>query len=78
VDFASILFLQYKVISLASNPSNLEDQVDVFISLSDKMVQLCPQALVSLFAVFDESQGEGGGILTRLHAWPSKITSHKY
>jgi hypothetical protein len=49
-----------------SNP-NLEDQVHVFMSPSDTVAQLCPQALGSLFVPFYDSQGYGGGILTRLH-----------
>jgi hypothetical protein len=46
---------------------NLEDLVSVCMSLSDRMVQLYPQAPGSLFVAFHDSQGYGGGILTRLH-----------
>jgi hypothetical protein len=46
---------------------NLEDRVPVFMSPSDRVAQLYPQAPGSLFIVFDDSQGYGGGILTRLH-----------
>jgi hypothetical protein len=34
---------------------------------SDKVVQLYPQALGSLFVAFYDSQGYGGGVLARLH-----------
>jgi hypothetical protein len=46
---------------------NLEDQVLVFMSPSDRVAQLYPQAPVSLFVAFYDSQGYGGGILIRLH-----------
>jgi hypothetical protein len=45
---------------------NLEGQVPVFISLRNRVVQLYPQALGSLFAASCDSQGYGGGIRTRL------------
>jgi hypothetical protein len=57
---------------------NLEDQVPVFVSSRNRVVQLCPQALGSLFVASYDSQGYGGGIPTHLHArepltsrWPS-------
>jgi hypothetical protein len=46
---------------------NLEGQVPVFISPSNRMAQLYPQALGSLFVASYDSQGYGGGIVTRLH-----------
>jgi hypothetical protein len=46
---------------------NLEDQVPVFMSPSDRMAQLYPQAPGSFFKAFYNSQGYSGGILTRLH-----------
>jgi hypothetical protein len=46
---------------------NLEDQVPVFMSPSDRVAQLYPQAPGSLFVAFCDSQGYGGSILTRLH-----------
>jgi hypothetical protein len=45
---------------------NLEGQVPVFISHRNTVVRLYPQAPGSLF-VFYDSQGEAGGIPTRLH-----------
>jgi hypothetical protein len=46
---------------------DLEDQVPVFMCPSDTVAQLHPQAPGSLFVAFYDSQGCGGGILTRLH-----------
>jgi hypothetical protein len=46
----------------------LESQVSVFISPRNRVSQLCPQTLGSLLVVSYESQGYGGGIITRLHA----------
>jgi hypothetical protein len=48
-------------------PPNLEDQVPVFMSPSDRVAQLCPQAPGSLFVASYDTQGYGGGILSRLH-----------
>jgi hypothetical protein len=63
LDFTTVFFLQNKVISLASTP-NLEDQAFVFMSPSDRVAQLYPQAPGSLFVVLYDSQGYCGGILT--------------
>jgi hypothetical protein len=58
----------YRARSLALRPTpNLEDQVPVFMSPSDSVIQLYPQAAGSLFVAFYDSQGYGGGILARLH-----------
>jgi hypothetical protein len=46
---------------------NLEGQVPVFIYPSYRVAQLYPRALGSLFVASYDSQGYGGGILTRLH-----------
>jgi hypothetical protein len=43
---------------------NLEGQVPVFISPRNRVAQLCPRALGSLYVVSYDSQGCGGGILT--------------
>jgi hypothetical protein len=45
----------------------LEDQVPVFISLRNRVAQLYPQELGSLFIASYNSQGYGGGILSHLH-----------
>jgi hypothetical protein len=46
---------------------NLEGQVPVFISPRNRVAQLYPQALGSLFIASYNSQGYGGGIRTRLY-----------
>jgi hypothetical protein len=46
---------------------NLEDQISVFMSPSDRVTQLHPQAPGSHSVAFYGSQGYGGGIVTRLH-----------
>jgi hypothetical protein len=43
---------------------NLEYQVSVLMLHSDRMAQLYPQVLGSLFVAFYDSQGYGGGILS--------------
>jgi hypothetical protein len=58
----------YRARSSALRPiPNLEDQVSVFMSPSDRVAQLYPQAPGYLFVAFYDSQGYGGGILIRLH-----------
>jgi hypothetical protein len=47
---------------------NLEGQVPIFISPRDKVTQLYPQALGSLFVASYDTQGYSEGILSRLHA----------
>jgi hypothetical protein len=46
---------------------NLEGQVPVFTSPWNRVAQLYPQALVSLFVASYDSQDYGGGIRPRLH-----------
>jgi hypothetical protein len=46
---------------------NLEGQVPVFISPRNRVAQLYPRALGSLYVASYDSPGYGGGILTRLH-----------
>jgi hypothetical protein len=46
---------------------NLEGQIPVFIYPRNRVVQLYPQALGSLFVAFYDLQSYGGGIRTRLH-----------
>jgi hypothetical protein len=46
---------------------NLEGQVPVFISPRNRVAQLYPWALGSLFVASYDSQGSRGDILTRLH-----------
>jgi hypothetical protein len=47
--------------------SNLENQVPIFMSQSDRVAQLYPQAPGSLLIIIFNSQGYVGGILTCLH-----------
>jgi hypothetical protein len=49
---------------------NLEGQVPVVISPRNRVVQVHPRALGSLFVASYDSQGYGGVILTRLHTEP--------
>jgi hypothetical protein len=46
----------------------LEGQVAIFISARNRVAQLHPQALGSLFVISYDSQGYGGGTQTHLHA----------
>jgi hypothetical protein len=46
---------------------NFEGQVPIFISPRNRVAQLYPRALGSLFVAFYDSQGCGGDILTCLH-----------
>jgi hypothetical protein len=67
LDFATVIFYRAKSSALRLT-TNLEDQVTEIMSPSDnRVVQLYPQAPGSLFIAFYDSQGCGGGILTRLH-----------
>jgi hypothetical protein len=54
---------------------NLEGQVPVFISPRNRVAQLYPRALGSNFVASYDSQGYGGGILTRLH-FPVTTSRH--
>jgi hypothetical protein len=55
------------LLSQIRDSPNLEDQITVFISSRNRVARLYPQALGSLFVVSHDSQGYGGGVLTRLH-----------
>jgi hypothetical protein len=55
------------LLSQIRDSQNLEGQVPVFISPRNRVAQLYPQALDSLFVASYDSQGYGGGIRTRLH-----------
>jgi hypothetical protein len=55
--------------------SSLEGQVPVFISPSNSVTQLYPQALGSPFVASYDSQGYGGGIRPRLYT--SYTETHK-
>jgi hypothetical protein len=62
----NIFFYRARSLLLYATP-NLEDQVPVLMSHSYRMAQLYSQALGSLYIAIYDSQGYGGGILTRLH-----------
>jgi hypothetical protein len=65
-DFVTI-FYTARLLALRLT-SNLEDQVSVLMPSSDRVAHLYPQARSSLFVAFYDSQGYGGGTLTRLHS----------
>jgi hypothetical protein len=60
------------LLSQIRDSPNLEGQVPVFISLRNRVAQLYPQALGSLFVASYHSQGYGGGIRLRLHTGRSQ------
>jgi hypothetical protein len=53
---------------------HLEDQVPTFLSLGNRVAQLYPQSLCSLFAASYDSQVYGAGIRHRLHTGKSEIS----
>jgi hypothetical protein len=55
------------LLSKIRDSSNLEGQVPVFISPKNRVAQLYPQALGSLFVASYDSTCYGGGIQPRLH-----------
>jgi hypothetical protein len=57
------------------SPPKLEGQVPVFISPRNRVTQLYPQAQVSLFVAFYDSQVYSGGIRTSLHTGSRLSTS---
>jgi hypothetical protein len=72
--FFSQQYFFYTARSSALRPTpNLENQVFVCMSPSERVVQLYHQALGSFIVTFDDSQGYGGGILTRLHTGYSRL-----
>jgi hypothetical protein len=71
LDLATIFFYRVRLSALHPIP-NLEYQVSAFMSLSDSVAQLYPQAPGSIFVTFYDSQRYGGGIPTRLHRGKTK------
>jgi hypothetical protein len=55
------------LLSQIRDSPNLEGQLPVFISSSNKVARLYPQALGSLFVASYDSQGYGGDIRNLLH-----------
>jgi hypothetical protein len=66
LDFVAVIFTQQCRHHLPPT-TNVEDKVSGIMAPSDRVVQLYPQAPGSLFVVFYDSHGYGGGILTFLH-----------
>jgi hypothetical protein len=65
--------IKYNMYNIYRPLPNLEGQVPVFISPRNRVAQLYPRALGSLFVFSYDSQGYGGGILNRLHTGQLKI-----
>jgi hypothetical protein len=64
------------LLSQIRDSSSLESQVVVFISPRNRVAQLYPQALASLFVASYDSQGHGGGIRPRLHTCDPRSVSY--
>jgi hypothetical protein len=58
-DFARVIFYRARSSAFRST-SNLEDQVPVYMSHSDRMTQLCPLAAGCIFVAFYDPQDCGG------------------
>jgi hypothetical protein len=56
------------LLSQIRDSPSLEGQVPVFISRTNRVAQLYPQALGYLLVASYDSQGYGGGIRTRIRA----------
>jgi hypothetical protein len=66
------------LLSQIRDSPNQEGQVPVFISSRNRVAQVYPQAMGSLFVASYDSQGYGGGMRTRLHTGsnsPGKLLS---
>jgi hypothetical protein len=61
------------LLSQIRDSPNLEGQATVFITPMNRVAQLYPQALGSLFIASYDSQGYGGGILPRLHTGSNSL-----
>jgi hypothetical protein len=55
------------LLSQIRDSPNMKGHALVFISPRNRVAQLHPQALGSLFVASYDSQGYGGGVQTRLH-----------
>jgi hypothetical protein len=66
MDFATVFFLQSKVVSLAFNAQPGGSGLYLYVP-QWQGAQLYPQASGSLYVAFYDSQGYGGCILTCLH-----------
>jgi hypothetical protein len=61
------------LLSQIGDSPNLEGQVPVFVSRRNRVAQLYPQVLDSIFVASYDSQGYGGGIRLRLHTGYTRI-----
>jgi hypothetical protein len=79
LDFSTIFILQSKVVSLTFNP-HPGGPGPCIHAHNDRVAQLYPQATGSLYVAFYGSQGNGGGILTRIHtgAQASYLKSYRH
>jgi hypothetical protein len=77
LDFVTLTFLQSKIVSLASNPQPGEPGACIYVSQWHGGPVIRP-APGSLFVSFYDSQGYGGGILTRLHTEISLLLMNQY
>jgi hypothetical protein len=75
LDFVTVIFYTARLSALCPTP-NLEDQVSVLMSPSDRVAQLYPKASGSLFVTYD-LQGYSGSILTRHHSGPYYVHMEK-
>jgi hypothetical protein len=63
------------LLSQIRDSPNLEGQVPVFMSPTNRVTWLCPQALGSLFVASYDSQGYGKSIRPRLHIGVTLLAS---
>jgi hypothetical protein len=85
-DLASAVILRSKsrgthdniLLSRIQDSPNLEGQVSLFLSPRNRVAQLYPQVLGSLFVSFYDSQGYGGGIPPSLHTSMYSVECHSY
>jgi hypothetical protein len=63
------------LLSQIRDSPNLEGQIPVFISRRNRVAQLYPRALGSLFVTSYDAQGYLGGIRNRLPAWGSHMAA---
>jgi hypothetical protein len=77
LDFATVIFLQSKDVSLASSPQPGEQYPCIYVP-QWRVAQLYPQALGYLFVTFYYSQGYGGGNVARLRTGRGPSSPIKY
>jgi hypothetical protein len=76
LDFTIIFYFYRARSSSALHPTaSAEDNIPVFMSTSDRVALLYPQAPHSLFITYYDLQGYGGGVLTHLHTYKKKYSA---